>query len=504
MNIQFPSHEEIQAAFKGGEADVVALFDKVGQQIVELAEQLAKQAEIIKELQAKAAKNSRNSGKPPSSDGYGKANKTESLRKKGERSNGGQPGHAGSTLNAVENPDHTETHDPAQCKSCHTSLEDVEVSGLEERQVFDIPAIRIEVTAHRATVKRCPCCGTENVGDFPETVTQSVQYGHDVKTWAAYFSNQHFIPVERTAQIFRDLLGHAPSEATLLKASQELERLIEPARQAVKAQLQQADVLHVDETGLRVQGKLHWLHSASTDKLTDYTVHGKRGKEAMTEAGILEDFTGKMVHDHWKVYFTFDQSEHALCNAHHLRELTYIEKQYGQPWAANMAALLLDIKEQVEKTAIDSDYLPIAQIQLYEQRYDTLVAQGLKDNPYSVADNKDGEAKKRGRPKQTPAYNLLIRFKDFKPETLAFMYDFRVPFDNNQAERDIRMVKVKQKVSGGFRTFEGAQRFGSIRGYISTVRKNSVCVFEAIKSAFSGSPFIPQPQACTAAVDWPE
>jgi transposase len=357
MNIQIPCHEEIQAAFKRGEADVVALFDKVSQQIVELAEQLTKQAEIIKALQAKAAKNSRNSGKPPSSDGYGKANKTESLRKTGERSNGGQPGPTGSTLNAVETPDHTDTHDQAHCKSCHASLDDVEVSGLEERQVFDIPAIKIEVTAHRATLKIGPGCGAENKGDFPETVTQPVQYGHGVKTWAAYFNNQHLIPVERSAQIFKDLLGHAPSEATLLKANQELGELIKPSVLAVKAQLQQADVLHVDETGLRVEGRLHWLHSASTDKLTDYTVHSKRGKEAMTEAGILEDFTGRMVHDHWKVYFTYEQSEHALCNSHHLRELTYIEKQYGQPWAADMAALLLEIKDEVEKTALETDHL---------------------------------------------------------------------------------------------------------------------------------------------------
>jgi transposase len=495
MNIQIPSHEEIQAAFKRGEADVIALFDKVSQQIVELAKQLAKQAEIIKELQAKAAKNSRNSGKPPSSDGYGKANKTESLRKTGVRSNGGQPGHTGSTLNAVETPDHTETHDQANCKNCQASLADVAVSGLEERQVFDIPAISIEVTAHRATLKICPDCGTENKGDFPETVSQPVQYGHGVKTWATYFNNQHFIPVERTAQIFKDLLGHAPSEATLLKANQELVELIEPARLAVKAQLQQADVLHVDETGLRVKGKLHWLHSASTDKLTDYTVHSQRGKEAMTEAGILEDFTGRMVHDHWKVYFTYEQSDHALCNSHHLRELNFIEKQYQQPWAADMAALLLEIKDEVEKTALETDHLSPPQSELFEHRYDVIVNQGLKDNPYSAAENKDGQAKKRGRPKQTPAYNLLVRLKDFKLETLAFMYDFRVPFDNNQAERDIRMVKVKQKVSGGFRTFQGAQRFGSIRGYISTARKNSVSIFDAIKSAFSGSPFIPQPQA---------
>jgi transposase len=246
-------------------------------------------------------------------------NKTESLRKSGERSNGGQPGHTGSNLNAVETPDHTVSHDPTCCNFCHTSLDDVEVVRVEERQVYDIPAMKIEVTAHRATVKKCPGCGTENKGDFPETVTQPVQYGQGVKTWAAYFNNLHFIPVARTAQIFKDLLGHAPSEATLLKANQELVELIEPSRLAVKAQLQQAEVLHVDETGLRVKSKLHWLHAASTDKLTDYTVHSKRGKEAMTEAGILQGFTGKMVHDHWKVYFTYEQSEHGLCNAHHLR-----------------------------------------------------------------------------------------------------------------------------------------------------------------------------------------
>jgi transposase len=495
MNIQIPSHDEIQAAFKRGETDIVALFAKMSQQIVELAEQLAKQAEVIKELQAKAAKNSRNSGKPPSSDGYGKANKTESLRKPGERSNGGQPGHTGSTLDTQETPDYTVNHDPSHCKCCQTSLDDVEVVRVEERQVYDIPAITIEVTAHRATVKKCPGCGAENKGDFPETVTQPVQYGHGVKTWAAYFNNQHFIPVARTAQIFKDLLGHAPSEATLLKANQELVELIEPSRLAVKAQLQQAEVLHVDETGLRVEGKLHWLHSASTDKLTDYTVHSKRGKEAMTEAGILENFTGRMVHDHWKVYFTYEQSEHGLCNAHHLRELNFIEKQYQQPWAVDMAVLLLEIKDEVEKTALETAYLSPRTCELFAHRYDAVVNQGLEDNPYSAPQNKEGQAKKRGRPKQTPAYNLLIRLKDFKPETLAFMYDFRVPFDNNQAERDIRMVKVKQKVSGGFRTLEGAQRFGSIRGYISTASKNSVNIFDAIKSAFSGIPFIPQPQA---------
>jgi transposase len=368
-------------------------------------------------------------------------------------------------------------------------------AGLEERQVFDIPALRREVTAHRATLKRCPDCGTENQGDFPRAVTQPVHYGLGVKTWAAYFNNQHFIPVKRTAQIFHDLLGHAPSEATLRLANQELGERIEPARLAVKALLQQADVLHVDETGLRVQGKLHWLHSASTVQLTDYTVHGRRGQEAVADAGILEGFKGKMAHGHWRPYFAYGQGGHALCNAHHLRELGFMEKQQGQPWAVDMAKRLRDIKDHVAKAAVVADHLAPGECASFEHRYDAIVAQGLQGNPCRAADGSDGPVKKKGRPKQTPAHNLLIRLKDFRPETLAFMYDFRVPFDNNQAERDIRRVKVKQKVSGGFRTMEGAERFSSIRGYISTARKNSVSIFDAIKSAFSGSPFIPQSQA---------
>lgn len=252
--------------------------------------------------------------------------------------------------------------------------------------------------------------------------------------------------------------------------------------------------MHVDETGLRVEGKLHWLHSASTDKLTDYEVHAKRGKEAMDAAGILENFHGKLVHDHWKVYFSYDGCEHAACNAHHLRELDYLEKQFQQPWAGEMATLLVNIKNTLADLPLEQDSLSPGQLILFEQQYDVLIKKGLEAYPYTEASLPEGGKKKRGKPKQTPAYNLLARLRDYKGGTLAFMYDFSVPFDNNLAERDIRMVKVKQKVSGGFRTFAGAQQFASIRGYISTARKNSVSIFIAIKDAFSGNPFIPSIQ----------
>jgi transposase len=490
MNIHMPTDEEIHTAFEQGEASVIALFHEVTSQVRELAQQLAKQSDLLQELQARLAKSSRNSSKPPSSDGYGKVKRTESLRKSGDKPNGGQPGHDGQTLMASGYPDRVETHEVSRCAHCQASLADMASVGYEERQVFEIPAIRIEVTAHRAEIKVCPACGRASKGSFPQSVSQAVQYGPAVNTWASYFTNQHHIPVERTTEIFEDLVQHRVSEATVLKASEHLERCIAPSTAAVKEMLRDAEVLHVDESGLRVAGKLHWLHVASTDCLTSYEVHAKRGQEAMDDAGILGAFNGTAVHDHWKPYFKYDGCHHALCNAHHLRELRFIENQYHQPWAKEMAELLLEIKAAVAATPAPAMSLSPPEREAFETRYDEVVHSGFDANPAPVSST-DGEVKKRGRPKQPPPVNLLIRLRDFKGEVLAFMSDFRVPFDNNQGERDVRMVKVKQKVSGGFRTLEGAKRFGRIRGYISTARKNAQNVFEAIRDAFDGRPFIP-------------
>lgn len=282
------------------------------------------------------------------------------------------------------------------------------------------------------------------------------------------------------------MVNHRVSEATILKASEELSEQVSEATKAVKEQLQQSEVLNLDESGLRVKSKLHWLHVASTDKLTHYEVHAKRGTEAMDAVGILTNFKGTTMHDHWKPYFKYEDCAHALCNAHHLRELKFIEKQYQQTWSTNMTALLLEIKETAEKAP--NDQLSPNQLETFERKYDNIIKEGLEANPLEP---QPLDAKKRGPPKQTPPVNLLFRLRDFKPQVLAFMYDFRVPFDNNQAERDVRMVKVKQKVSGCFRTLEGAEQFGRVRGYISTARKNAKNVFEAIRDAFKGIPFIP-------------
>ena len=488
MNFRTPTDQDIHTAFEQGEVAVRALVHALATQIEELAQQLAKQGEALQALQARLAQNSRNSSKPPSSDGYGKVKRTESLRKSGKKPNGGQPGHDGHTLIASDDPDRIETHEVDTCAHCQASLAGIEAAGYEERQVFDIPAIRMEVTAHRVAVKICPGCGGKSTGNFPSGVTQAVQYGATVKTWATYFTNQHHIAVERTAQIFDDLVHQPVSDATVLKASEECAVCIAPSTEAVKEQLRASEVLHVDESGLRVEGKLHGLHVASTSTLTDYEVHAKRGHEAMDDAGILGAFSGTAVHDHWKPYFRYEGCGHALCNAHHLRELQFIDKQYQQPWANDMAEILLQIKAAVGETPAPALSLSPAQLEAFEQRYDEVVKAGIEANPLTAP-----ERNQRGRPKQPPPLNLAMRLHDFKGQVLAFMYDFRVPFDNNQGERDIRMVKVKQKVSGGFRTLEGAKRFGRIRGYISTARKNAKNIFEAIREAFDGNPFIPSP-----------
>jgi transposase len=493
MNLRLPTHDEIHRAFLEGEDAIVELFAQVGQQVETLARQVETQAAALQDMQARLGKTSANSSQPPSSDGYAKPKRTTSLRKPGQKPRGGQPGHRGDTLERVATPDQTAIHPVVACDRCGADLADVAVTTHEERQVFDIPAIRIEVTAHRAEVKTCPGCGAENRGAFPQGVTGPVQYGLGVKTWATYFQTQHFVPVERTAQIIEDLTGQRVAEATLMKAQRECAAAIAPATAAIQAQLRAAPVAHFDETGLRVAGKLRWLHGASTEGLTDYTVHAQRGQTAMDAAGILPGFAGRAGHDHWKSYFTYADGAHALCNAHHLRELKFIHEQYGQDWAETLAKLLVEMKTAVD-TVRDAGQpaLPADRGVAFEQRYAEALKTGYECNPRPPPPPPpETGGKKRGRPAQTPPLNLLDRLRNFQGETLAFLHDFRVPFDHNLAERDIRMVKVKQKVSGGFRTVEGAQGFAQIRGYLSTARKQAVNVFAAIRDAFAGCPFIP-------------
>src|SRR3989442_8784423 len=407
MNLRTPTEQEIHAAFEQGESAVRDLVHDLAKQIEELAQQLAKQGEALQTVQARLAKNSRNSSKPPSSDGYGKIKRTERLRKSGEKPNGGQPGHEGHALSASDTPDRIETHAVERCVHCQAPLVGIEAAGYEERQVFDLPAIRIEVTAHRAEIKVCPACDKASKGTFPEAVTQAVQYGATVKTWVSYLTNHHHIPVERTTEVFEDLVQHRVSDATVLTASEQLDRCIEPSTEAVKGMLRHAEVLHVDESGLRVTGKLPWLHVACTERLTSYEVHAKRGQEAMDDAGILGAFRGTAVHDHWKPYLKYDECDHALCNAHHLRELRFIDQQYQQTWANDMAELLLEIKAAVEATPERAMSLCRPDLEAFAKRYDAVVQAGFEGEPAPLPTT-PGDGGKHRLSEQPPPLDLLI------------------------------------------------------------------------------------------------
>jgi transposase len=398
--------------------DLISIILALQEQVQALQETVAEQTTEIQKLHDELAKNSRNSGKPPSGDGLKKA-RTNNLRRKSGRRSGGQKGHKGYTLKMVEEPDRVWVHKASACSQCAANLQAVEPCGHERRQVFDIPPVHIEVTEHQAEIKVCAHCRERVKANFPSAVRQPVQYGARIKAQAAYLNNYQLIPLARTCELLEDFYGHAPAEALVLDANAELVSQIEPNLEATQQQLIASDVVHFDESGLRVEGKLNWLHVASTNLLTYYGVHPKRGQEGMRAMGILPAFEGRAVHDHWKSYFAFDNCQHALCNAHHLRELQFIVDQYKQTWAEDMIQLLVDIKAEIHATPADQAFLLPDRLLHFAQRYDELVAQGMETNPPPA----HPPPRKRGRKKQSPPKNLLDRLQQYKPQILAFIYD---------------------------------------------------------------------------------
>jgi transposase len=396
-------------------------------------------------------------------------------------------GHLGSTLEQTSTPDFVEMHEVCACEGCGHCLKAEELMGYDKRQEFELPPVKAQVTEHRSGIKKCPICGLVNKAKFPECITQPVQYGAQVKSLATYFSYGQLLPYKRTQEIFLDLYSLPLSEGTLVNTNLSCYTKLEEYEAWSKQQLKLSDVVNFDESGMRVKTQLQWLHVAATDKVTHYEIHKKRGVEAMDAVAILPEFKGRAIHDHWKPYFNY-QCKHGLCNAHHLREFIYHKEQYDQTWCSKMESLLLEIKDEIgECITLSANKLPLKRLAFFEKQFDNILNYGLKEIPIIIYE----KLGKRGRKKRHPSENLLNRLKEYKHETLAFMYDFAVPFTNNQGERDIRMAKVKQKISGCFRSQQGAKTFCRIRGYLSTAKKQGVNVLESLQSVFKAKSEFP-------------
>ena len=441
---------------------------------------LAKNAE----LEAKLNKNSKNSSKPPSTDNHKKP--TNSRTKTG-RPTGGQEGHQGKTLLKVDNPDKVIDLKPQAC-DCGCNLFDVE-GKIESRQVFDAPIVTINVTEYRTHEVVCPICNKVHKTEFPVTISQPVQYGDNLQALMVYLSNYQLVPLGRTSEIIKNLTGQNISQGTIVNVSERLYNNLAEFEDVLKRQLKNADLIHTDESGMRSQGKTNWVHAVSTDTLTHYAIHEKRGSQATTDIGILPDFIGTMMHDHWKPYYTFTDCTHAECNAHHIRNLKGIHENYGHEWAQNMASLLIEIKRAVETLKVKGlNAMAKSDIEQYIARYNEIIIQGMAED---TAKNSGLVSKKTGKPVKSDALRLLQRLKAYDIETLAFLFDFSIPFDNNLAERDLRMIKLRQKISGCFRGENGGDLFCRIRSYVSTCRKNGLDVMESLKRAIKGEPYIP-------------
>jgi transposase len=410
----------------------------------------------IEELERKLMLDSSNSSKPPSSDGLRKKPAPKSLRDKSGKPTGGQKGHPGYTLTQVESPTSTICYPVKKCGACNESLEYKKPLRFIKRQVFDIPRPHIEIIEHQAEVKVCTCSHT-TTGIFPEAVSAPVQYGAQIKALAVYMSNQQLIPEDRIQETILDVFGLPIATATLAKMNQDFAVAVAKDQAETLEALKTDPIKGMDETGFRIGAKTNWLHVVCNGKYTHYRVSPQR-------KDMVEGVKGTLVHDHWKPYFQMTDVKHALCNAHHLRELRALEEIENEPWAFRMSKFLR-LLNRLKAPPLDR----------VSRLYDQIVHRGLA---FHEQQSSFGNRKKR------IGHNLLLRLKNFKDAVLRFVTSQGVPFTNNQAEQDIRMMKVKQKISGGFRTLQGAQTFCTIRGFISTQRKQSKNIFQSISLVY--------------------
>lgn len=434
-------------------------------------------------LEVQNNKNSTNSSKPPSSDGYKKP--TPNLRIKSGKKSGGQPGHQGKTLEMRVDCDKTEDHSPPECSQCGHDLNEVKPIKTDEAQVHDLPPLKLMITAHVRHHKICPNCQHEEIGKFPEGVRAGAQYGDNLKAMAVYLQYGQLVPSDRAAQFFREVF-HAPiSEGSLLNFLKEASQTLRPVEEEIKKILFSQPVLHLDETGMRIGKKLKWVHVASNRDVTFYFPHKKRGKEAIEAIDLLPGYTGVAIHDCWASYLKY-ASEHGLCNVHIVRELKGLWESTPQPWIKRLLRFLFSLKsrKEVAKAAGRTGF-STQELAVYEAIYARIIELGQSHNLASAPNGK------RGKTKQSVGHNLLKRLDKHRVSVLRFASNFDVPFENNLAERDVRMVKLRQKISGCFRSEEGAEMFCRIRGYISTIRKQGHSLLSSIVSIFDPSQPMP-------------
>ena len=441
------------------------------QKVIELTERIA-------ELESRLCQNSSNSSKPPSSDGYAKP-APKSLRKKSGKKPGGQHHHKGHGKSMADMVTETIVITPEACPCCGEGLGNVTGRKTDTRYVMEIPHITATVTEYKSEEKTCPTCGKSIVAEFPHEAAAAQQYGPNLKAFIVLLAETGMVAMNRVVEILEAVTGIHISDGTVANTIEQCAENLEGPVKSIKEAVKGAEIGHFDETGMRSQGKLKWLHTASTGHLTYMEMHLKRGQQAMDEIGILNDFKGTAVHDCLASYWKYS-CVHSLCNVHLLRELTYIDQTTGQRWAEEMIELLLEIKNAVDLRRLDKKtFLPKGELSKYIKRYTMIVEEGLNKN-----DEQPKPEGKRGRAKQTKARLLLLRLQEHKDEYLRFATDFNCPFDNNQAERDFRMGKVKQKVSGCFRSDKGEKSFATIYSFIQTLKKNRVSVFGELVKVF--------------------
>ncbi len=444
------------------EKDVV--IDMLQEKILLLEEKVNKLSTKVKRLEDQKSKNSRNSSKPPSSD---IDKKTTSSKKKSGKKPGGQPGHKASYLKKSDNPDETIKIEVKECSNCGNDLREAK-STVETRQEYEIPPPKMWITEYQAESKACTC-GYTTTACFPDRITHPTQYGIRAKSLMVYINQYHYVPCARTSQFFETFYNHHISPGTVVNVNNKIGDMLENLDTQIKEFLSNSKLNHADETSMKIDGDKGWLHTVGNEQAAHFDIHEKRGAKATKDIGILPEFEGILVHDHWKSYFTYDNCTHALCNAHHLRELRFIYENHNMKWAGKLIDFLIKVNEhKLRYIKQDKDKFITRILNQYEAEYDEILSKARKEHTRRVTND---------------SKNLLKRLLGYKEEVLLFMHDFDVPFTNNLAERDFRMAKVKQKISGCFRSLLGAKNFCKIRNLLVTAKKNDKNTFDMIQKA---------------------